>query len=176
MAVTLIARRPMKDPETQWVFMIVTADGTACEYSNTAPGDLNDAQVQTHINSNEDLYKLDCLKDLYKGYDLTGFEDGIKTNLEVFEEWIAAGHTNPGNIRIDKQPWKSHFPAEAKPDYLESLSQLSQLSELADKDFADVGAYIDTNVTSIATARTFLKKLTKINLAMLKILKRRDLI
>jgi hypothetical protein len=156
--------------------MIVTADGTACEYANTAPSNLNDAQVQARINSFEDNYQLDCLKDLYRGYDLTGFEDGIKTDLEAFEEWIAAGHTNPGNVLIDKQPWISHFPPEAEPDYLESLGQLSQLSELADKEFSEVDAYIDTNITSLPEARTFLKKLTKINLAMLKILRRRGLI
>ena len=43
-----------------------------------------------------------------------------------------------------------------------------QLSALANKTYAQVQSYVDTNVTDLASAKTVLKKLAVVSLALLK--------
>ena len=41
-------------------------------------------------------------------------------------------------------------------------------SDLANKTYAQVDTYIDTNVTDLASAKTVMKKMAKVTLAILK--------
>ena len=58
-------------------------------------------------------------------------------------------------------------PASIVTQYNDAKSELT-LSEIANITYAQADTYINTNVTDLASARAFLKKLTRVVLAMLK--------
>ncbi len=58
-------------------------------------------------------------------------------------------------------------PDDIASQHSDAKSELA-LSAIANKTYAQADAYIDANVTDLASARTFLKKLTRVVLAMLK--------
>jgi len=62
--------------------------------------------------------------------------------------------------------------SEVVPEYIaaqhsDAKSELA-LSDIAQKTYMQADAYINANVTDLASARTFLKKLTRVVLAILK--------
>lgn len=57
--------------------------------------------------------------------------------------------------------------SEAAADYEDAVSAID-LVALAEMTYAELDQYIDDNVTTLASARTFLKKLSKVVLALLK--------
>ena len=58
-------------------------------------------------------------------------------------------------------------PDDIATQHSDAKSEL-KLSAIANKTYAQVDAYIDANVTDLASARAFLKKLTRVVLAILK--------
>ena len=58
-------------------------------------------------------------------------------------------------------------PVEIETDYNEAKSAIG-LSDIASMTYAQLDTYIDNNVTNLAEAKTYLKKLSKVVLAMLK--------
>ena len=58
----------------------------------------------------------------------------------------------------------------AKPTDQEYIAALDRLMDLANKSFAQVDAYIETTVTDLSSAKTVLKMMAKVELALIKIL------
>lgn len=60
-------------------------------------------------------------------------------------------------------------PVEIETDYNEAKSAI-RLSNIASMTYAQLDTYIDNNVTNLAEAKTYLKKLSEVVLAILKYL------
>jgi len=70
--------------------------------------------------------------------------------------------------RLDVESDSSEIiPQNISTQYSDVKSELA-LSAIANITYAQADAYIDTNVTDLASARAFLKKLTRVVLAILK--------
>lgn len=61
----------------------------------------------------------------------------------------------------------SVIPDDIANQYKDAKSELA-LSTIANMTYAQVDAYIDSNVTNLASAKVYLKKLSRVVLAMLK--------
>ena len=75
----------------QYVEIEVTADGDSCRMVISTPT-LEGAALQAYCDARESDYKLAVLKAMYP--DAYFEESDGKTDLEKFEGWILAGHTN----------------------------------------------------------------------------------
>lgn len=58
--------------------------------------------------------------------------------------------------------------SDKKTELTNAETELNKISEMT---YADVEVYVDTNVNSLAEAKTFLKLLARINLALIKTIK-----
>ena len=76
----------------QYVEIEVTADGDSCRMVISTPT-LEGAALQAYCDARESEYKLAVLKAMYP--DAYFEESDGKTDLEKFEGWVLAGHTNP---------------------------------------------------------------------------------
>ena len=76
----------------QYAEIELTADGDTCRMVVSTPT-LEGAELQTYCDARESEYKLAVLKAMYP--DAYFEESAGKTDLEKFEGWILAGHTNP---------------------------------------------------------------------------------
>jgi hypothetical protein len=64
---------------------------------------------------------------------------------------------------------EEYDPAEIETNYNDAKSAIA-LSDIAGMTYAELDTYIDNHVTNLAEAKTYLKKLSKVVLAMLKYL------
>lgn len=71
------------------------------------------------------------------------------------------------NSKLDAE--EEYDPAELETNYNEAKSAIT-LSDIAGMTYAELDTYIDNHVTNLAEAKTYLKKLSKVVLAMLKYL------
>ena len=62
---------------------------------------------------------------------------------------------------------EEYEPAELETIY-EDAKEAIKLSNLSEMTYAQLDTYIDNNVTDLASAKTYLKKLSKVVLAILK--------
>ena len=62
---------------------------------------------------------------------------------------------------------EEYEPAELETQY-ENAKEAIKLSNLSEMTYAQLDTYIDNNVTDLASAKTYLKKLSKVVLAILK--------
>lgn len=67
-------------------------------------------------------------------------------------------------LEDDPEAWT---PDGAATQYSDAKGKIS-LSGIAEMTYAELDTYIDNNVTNLAEAKTYLKKLSKVVLAMLK--------
>ena len=76
----------------QYVEIEVTADGDSCRMVISTPT-LEGATLRAYCDAREGEYRLAVLGAMYPG---AYFEESDgKTDLEKFEGWVLAGHTNP---------------------------------------------------------------------------------
>ena len=75
----------------QYAEIEVTADGDTCRMVVSTPT-LSGAKLQAYCDARESEYKLAVLKAMYP--DAYFEESDGKTDLEKFEGWVLAGHTN----------------------------------------------------------------------------------
>jgi hypothetical protein len=134
------------DDKKKWVFAIIPdVDGTDCEFTHVAPVDLSGSELEAFLDSKEDFYKLDILKDMYPGAIIPPSEN--LTPLKAFEAWIVSGHHIPvldsdGNettVVITKIPWTGKHPDKMddpglSSDAIEALHGL----DATDKDMARI--------------------------------------
>lgn len=100
----------------QWVFITIEVDGDTVEHITVQPWNndeplLSGDDLQDWCNSQEDRYKLEVLKDMYKGAKPKGY------TLEDFEKWISAGAENEINgekVKVIKREWKNKHPRRLK--------------------------------------------------------------
>ena len=76
----------------QYAEIEVTADRDTCRMAVSTPT-LEGAELQAYCDARESEYKLAVLKAMYP--DAYFEESDGKTDLEKFEGWVLAGHTNP---------------------------------------------------------------------------------
>ena len=128
----------------QYVEIEVTADGDTCRMVVSTPT-LSGAKLQAYCDAREGEYKLAVLKAMYPD---AYFEESVgKTDLEKFEGWVLAGHTNsvvkdvkdtdkeyPEGL-IEKVSWVSMVKAsvEERVDALENKTAELEAENVAEK-------------------------------------------
>jgi len=146
---------PINDTQ-KWVYVTLIVDGDECQFTHVAPAELTGTALQVFIESREDAYKLDILRDMYPGAIVTQAEE--QTPLEAFEEWVSTGYFNTIEDAVDvtdavdvitKVPWTN-----VHPDSLYQLPVLDFMKLFTDEE--TVGIYSSTDVH----VRIFLAKLS----------------
>ena len=167
MTVQVIATKPVDDTK-QWVMVSLTVDGDECRYTTVQPWNttqpvLSGQDLADYANSREDWLTLNILKQMYPGARYAEFEGD--TELEKFQAWVTAGHTNAEYVEeevtipeevIAKVPWVSSWNVQivtAEADMKESV--------FYNKTEAQLNTYIDANWSDIATSKATFKKLVK---------------
>ena len=127
--------------------------------SNTKPNNQIKSRGKTQVNYNITSKEVtdEHGTRIIWNYDIVEV-DGIVTKLKVFEAMQKAD---------DEADITEVVPDDIASQHSDAKSELV-LSDIANKTYAQVDAYIDANVTDLASARAFLKKLTRVVLAMLK--------
>jgi len=113
-------------------------------------------------------------KTLYR-YDIHEIEvadsDGSTRAAYEYSEVAIAGSVTRGKIlaamRAAELEQASGDASDAAAQYTDAKSALD-LSDITGITYAQLDTYIDNNVTDLASARVFLKKLAKVVLAILK--------
>ena len=127
--------------------------------SDTNPGNFVNSNGRTQVNYNiisEEVTDEHGTRTVWK-YDVVEVE-GKVTKAKVIEAMQ----------RLDVESDSSEIiPQNISTQYSDVKSELA-LSAIANITYAQADAYIDTNVTDLASARAFLKKLTRVVLAILK--------
>jgi len=107
--ITINGVKPINDAD-QWIFLTLTVDGDECKFTHVALADLTGQALQDYVDTNEDSYRLDILKDMYPGAVVVHTEN--QTILEAFTVWVAAGHKNIIEVNgeqvetvVTKTPW-----------------------------------------------------------------------
>jgi len=112
-------------------------------------------------------------KTLYR-YDIHEIEvadpDGSPRTAYEYSEVAIAGPVTKGKIlaamHAAAQEQSTGNASDAAAQYMDAKSNL-KLAGIADMTYDELGAYIDENVTDLASAKAFLKKLALVVLAML---------
>lgn len=142
-----------------------------------------DQEVLDHLNSREDELHLFCLMKTYPGADPWDFKDPEKSELQNFLDWIKAGHKNKivigqdpktGDPIYDYKIITNHFYAGTHPlRYPPSDEQISEALDYLDvvdrMNYEELGNYIESEITTLAKARTYIIKLSKAFLALVKL-------
>ena len=130
----------------QYVFVSLTADGDICRTVVTTP-DLTGTALQTYCDDREADYQVGTLSAMYPDARYQDAEG--ETELDKFENWISAGHTNaaytdeeghqiPEEV-IEKVPWVDNWDVikvTAENDMKDSV--------FFKKTDAQINSYIDT--------------------------------
>ena len=74
------------DDKQKWVHVTLEVDGDECQFNHVAPTGLEGTDLQKFIESKEDSYRFDILRDMYPTC-----RDQKKTDLETMLEWIKDG-------------------------------------------------------------------------------------
>tara|TARA_R110000737_G_scaffold138613_1_gene169571 strand:- start:27 stop:449 length:423 start_codon:yes stop_codon:yes gene_type:complete len=88
MAITINKTVSVGDGSQNWIYITVNADGGDCKFTHTAPLDLSGDDLQAYVDSREDFYKRELLRNMYEGADV------YNSSLEDFEAWVSAGAKN----------------------------------------------------------------------------------
>jgi len=127
--------------------------------SDTNPGNFVISNGKTQVNYNiisEEVTDEHGTHTVWK-YDIVEIE-GKLTKAKVIEAMQ----------RLDIESDISEIiPQDISTQHTNAKSELA-LSAIANITYAQADAYIDANVTDLASARAFLKKLTRVILAILK--------
>jgi hypothetical protein len=67
----------------------VAADGDNCIFTHSVSKDLKGDDLQAYVDSREDWYKRELLRNMYEGADC------YDSSLEDWDKWIADGRVNP---------------------------------------------------------------------------------
>lgn len=121
----------------------------------------------------------DCIRDgsnflgsnmVVTGVNLTGLS--VKwTDDETFPNMDAKGEVT-GYDKTAAELAESPIPGPEirRPDHLTWADAVAKRAELADLTVAQLDTYIDANVTDLASAKTYLKKLSKVVLGIIKMM------
>ena len=155
----------------QNIFITVDVDGPI-KYTHTAPIGLSGQGLQDYVDSREDQYKLNILKDLYSGCPSFG-------DLESMEQWIADGHKiiigydeeeQPIYEVIEKVPWTSTHPDIFPATGAEAINLKAAAKDLVENlTYDDIDDHIDNVFSNLNTdQKNSLKKLYKVVLFLAK--------
>ncbi len=101
--------------------------------------------------------------------DVTDAQTGITRTIWEYDYVEVEGELTKSKITAAIQQVKSDVSAVVPDDvaaqYSNAQSELA-LSVIANKTYAQVDAYIDANVTDMASAKAYLKKLSRVVLAL----------
>ena len=88
MAITINQTTAIENDHRQWVFMTIPVFGEDCKWVYTAPANLSGDDLQSYLDTNEDMYKRIVLRKMYEGSDV------YNGTLEELEAWVSAGAKN----------------------------------------------------------------------------------
>tara|TARA_R100001530_G_C4223941_1_gene130747 strand:+ start:255 stop:611 length:357 start_codon:yes stop_codon:yes gene_type:complete len=90
MAITINSTRQPEGKSYQHIFITVNVDGDDCKFTHSAPSDLSGDDLQSYVDSREDFYKVEILRNMYGG------ADAYNKSLKDFEKWVSDGCKNAG--------------------------------------------------------------------------------
>jgi len=117
------------DSSQNWIYMVVTADGDDCKFAHVAPSDLEGDDLQSYVDSREDFYKREILRNMYKG------ADAYDKSFEDFEAWVSAGCKNTEVKGVDADGEEIVIKAEEvieKKAWVDSEPPVDQASLIAE--------------------------------------------
>jgi len=127
--------------------------------SDTYPPEQIMSRGRTQVNYNVHEVEITDEQGTRTAYNYDYVEvDGTVTKAKV----LAAIQVE--ELEDDPEAWT---PDEAATQYSDAKGKIS-LSGIADMTYAELDTYINNNVTNLAEAKQYLKKLSKVVLAMLK--------
>lgn len=120
----------MIDESKQWVYITVDVLGETLEHTTIQPFNNNEPvlsgqELQDYLDSQEDRYKLEILKDMYKDAKVKG-----KT-LQDLIEWVQAGALNDEDgelVQVIKRKIEGRHPKRLK--IIEQIDNASSLPDI----------------------------------------------
>ena len=129
MAITINKTVSVGDGSQNWIYITVNADGSDCKFTHTAPSDLSGDDLQAYVDSREDFYKRELLRNMYEGADV------YNSSLEDFEAWVSAGAKNAEVKGTDADGVEITIKAEetiAKKAWVDTEPPIDQAALIAD--------------------------------------------
>jgi hypothetical protein len=163
------------DSDYQQVAVTMQVNGDTCYYVGNSPI-LSGQALQDFVDVTEDFWTLLILKKMWPTARYPVAQG--QSDLDATQAWITAGHTNAAyctkaqgvtqqECENDGGTWvpeevitKISFSNMWTPTIVQAKTNMGT-NVLYDKTDAQIDTYIDNNVTDIASAKEFLKKLTK---------------
>ena len=96
---TILNKSSSLSDTQQWVNITVVVDGDTCKFNHVAAGSLSGSGLQTYVDSREDFYKTEVLRNMYVGADC------YNSTLEDWKTWITGSYTNSDETVIQKKIW-----------------------------------------------------------------------
>lgn len=120
------------DDKQQWIFMTISIGDKSVKYTHVAPSSLTGQALQKFVDSRENNYVLDMLKDAYPNSDYRRFMKGDLTELDIMKKWIKSGHKNLIGKRdgknvyevIERQEWTYEHP-----DFIELEKEIDEIKD-----------------------------------------------
>ena len=127
---------------------------------DTPPPEQIKSRGRTQVNY--DVHEVEITDE--HGTTRTAYEcDYVEVDGKVTKAKVLAA-IQAEELEDDPEAWT---PDEAATQYKDAEGNID-LSGIADMTYEELDTYIDNNVTNLAEAKTYLKKLSKVVLAMLK--------
>ena len=89
----------VQDDSQQWIFITVNVDGDNCKFTHVAPSDLEGDDLQDYVDSREDFYKTEILRNKYADADC------YNSSLKEWETWIENGKVNKSEEAVPDMSW-----------------------------------------------------------------------
>ena len=129
MAITINSTQKPDGKLYQNIFITVNADGDDYKFIHSAPSDLSGDALQSYVDSREDFYKRELLRNMYGG------ADAYNSSLEDFEAWVSAGCKNAEVKGTDADGVEITIKAEetiAKKAWVDTEPPVDQAALIAD--------------------------------------------
>lgn len=181
----ILNHRKPRDEERQVAY--VTMSGVDAQVYKFQVGNVpieldTDAQVLAHLEARKNDLHVFCLRKTYPGADPWDFQDPEKSELENFQDWIAAGHKNKilvgedeetddliyKYVVIENHVYAGTHPLRYPPSEEDLDIALGLINRFGSKDYDQIEEEIDNDVTSIPKTREYLKEISKAFLALIK--------
>ena len=140
MAITINNAQKPEGKKYQNIFITVNVDGNDCKFTHSAPSDLSGDDLQAYVDSREDFYKREILRNMYDKADC------YDASLESFEAWVSAGCKNAEVKGVDADGEEIVIKAE------ETISKKAWVDSEPPVDTATLIADLQAKVAALENA------------------------
>ena len=153
MALTITDTKQVGGKDYQIVTVKVAADGDNCLFTHSVPK-LEGDDLQAYVDSREDWYKRELLRNMYEGADC------YDADLETFEAWIAGGAKNAEQTKTTVTPAQPAVDAVLGERQVVVDSEVEE--EVSKTEIVEVdGKYVEQTTTETVTKQVSTPQVTK---------------